>query len=109
MTSIPRINSTNVLSGIDADGRYTVHAGRKGQTYRVLPANPPSPMEIKGLREGLGLTQKEFAETIGVSPSTVSSWENGTKAPDGITSRLLDMMGRDSFISTKDTTGGDET
>ena len=41
--NIPNINSTNILSGIDADGCCTVHDGWKGQTYHVLLTNPPSP------------------------------------------------------------------
>ena len=71
--SIPRINSTNILTGIDTDGRYTVHAGRKGQTYHVLPANPPSLDKIKGLREKADISQREFADAIGVSVAVVSS------------------------------------
>ena len=94
----PRINSTNILSGIDTDGRYTVHAGRKGQTYHVLPANPLSPDEIKGLREKANLSQREFADAIGVSVSAVSSWENGKKVPDGLACRYLDMLERDGGL-----------
>ena len=90
----PRINSTNILSGIDTDGRYTVHAGRKGQIYHVLPANPPSPEQIKGLRESANFSQREFADAIGVSVSAVSSWENGKKVPDGLACRYLDMLER---------------
>ena len=94
----PRINSTNIMSGIDTDGRYTVHAGRKGQTYHVLPTNTPSPDEIKGLREKAELSQKEFADAIGVSVSAVSSWENGKKVPDGLACRYLDMLERDGGL-----------
>ncbi len=96
-----RVNSTNILSGIDTDGRYTVHAGRKGQTYHVLPTNPPSPGEIKGLREKANLSQKEFADAIGVSVSAVSSWENGRKVPDGLACRYLDMLERDGGLIGK--------
>ena len=41
-----RVNGANVLTGVDKDGRYAVHAGRKGETYHVLSVNPPSPEEI---------------------------------------------------------------
>ena len=37
---------------------------------------------IHALREGLGLTQKELAERIGVSDKTVSKWETGRGLPD---------------------------
>lgn len=45
------------------------------------------PDQIKELREGLGLTQQEFADRIGVAKQSVSSWENGVAEPS-ITSLL---------------------
>lgn len=37
---------------------------------------------IRKYREERGLTQKEFAELIGVSNSRVSNWEQGVNRPD---------------------------
>ena len=37
---------------------------------------------LKGLRGDLNLTQKEVAEKIGVSPDTISKWENGVTYPN---------------------------
>ncbi len=42
---------------------------------------PPSPGYIIALREALGMTQKEFAERIGVDKMTVSRWERGALRP----------------------------
>lgn len=42
---------------------------------------PPSPGYVTALREGLGLTQKEFGEGVGVDKMTVSRWERGTLRP----------------------------
>ena len=100
--NILRLNSTNILSGADNDGWYTVHAGRKGQSYRILPANPPEPEEITALRESLGMKKGEFAEALGVSAAAVSAWENGKKRPDGIASRLLDMIRMDGSLIRRD-------
>lgn len=36
---------------------------------------------IKSLRAKLGVTQKEFAELVGVSVNTVQNWESGGKIP----------------------------
>ncbi len=41
----------------------------------------PSPGFITSLREGLGMTQAEFGERIGVDKMTVSRWERGTLRP----------------------------
>lgn len=99
--NILRLNSTNIRSGADDDGWYTVSAGRKGQAYRVLPANPPKPGEIKELREKAHLSQREFADAIGVSASSVSSWEKGDKTPNGLVCRYLDMLERDGGLAGK--------
>ena len=40
-------------------------------------------MNIKELRQKLGLTQVEFAELLGTTQMTISTWENG-KCPDYI-------------------------
>jgi putative zinc finger/helix-turn-helix YgiT family protein len=37
------------------------------------------PSEITEERESLGLTQKTFAEMLGVAPATVSRWESGAQ------------------------------
>jgi DNA-binding XRE family transcriptional regulator len=36
---------------------------------------------LRRARDEAGLTQVELAEALGVSPSTVSRWENGKGAP----------------------------
>jgi len=38
-----------------------------------------TPFEIKKLRDGLVLTQKELAYQLGVSIDTVKSWESGRR------------------------------
>ncbi len=37
--------------------------------------------KLHSLRVSLGITEKEFANILGVSVSVVSSWENGKKIP----------------------------
>ena len=38
-------------------------------------------LQIKGLRDDLGLKQVELAKKIGVSPRTLASWETGERNP----------------------------
>ena len=33
---------------------------------------------LKGIRQGMNLTQQEFAERLGVRKNTISQWESGT-------------------------------
>jgi len=54
-----------------------------------------APMEIRQGREKLGLTQKQFANLLGVGEATVSRWEIGAQ----IQQRAMDRFLRVSFAS----------
>jgi transcriptional regulator with XRE-family HTH domain len=38
-------------------------------------------MDVRGIREALGLSRAEFAEKVGVTVSAVESWEYGRRNP----------------------------
>jgi transcriptional regulator with XRE-family HTH domain len=48
-------------------------------------------VDVKTLREGLGWTQEQLAEYLGLDRSSVSRIENGQK-PAGPTRRLLEQL-----------------
>lgn len=39
-------------------------------------------IDVKAIREKLGISQEEFAKVLGVSSRTVQNWERGKKIPD---------------------------
>ena len=41
------------------------------------------------LRGSLGMTQVEFAGTLGVAPTTVSRWETGRQIPSHLARKML--------------------
>jgi DNA-binding XRE family transcriptional regulator len=47
---------------------------------------------IKELRLSNRMTQKEFAEKVGVSCQTISAWENETKLPSISNCRKIEKM-----------------
>ena len=47
------------------------------------------PADIRGIREGLGKSQTEFAMMIGVSVATLRNWEQGRRVPEGPAQALL--------------------
>ena len=46
---------------------------------------------VQALRRKIGLSQADFAKVLGVSKTTVSHWEQGTRKPDGASARLLQI------------------
>lgn len=54
-----------------------------------------APVQIKAIREKLGQSQSEFAFMIGVSPSTLRNWEQGTRHPAGPAIALLRVAQKD--------------
>lgn len=44
-----------------------------------MPLSDLTPAQIKALREGMHLSQVEFAERVGVSERTVQNWEAGAR------------------------------
>lgn len=49
-------------------------------------------VDVKALRERLGLTQNEFSRMIGVSIKTLQNWEQGRREPEGPAKALLRVV-----------------
>ena len=65
---------------------------------------------IRGIRNRLGQTQDEFAESIGVADgSTVSAWENGEVQPDYGTLAKIAAMGLVDVLVFSDTSPDEQT
>lgn len=48
--------------------------------------------EIAKIRKGLEMTQKEFAEALGVSALTVSQWETGYRRASSLATKAIEML-----------------
>ena len=44
------------------------------------------------------MTQRLFAEALGVSIKTVEAWESGINSPSGTASRLLELLSQDDTL-----------
>ena len=65
------------------------------RTVEVLNVEPLAefPKErIKEIRKKNNLTQRTFAEVLGVSPKAVESWETGLRQPTGTARRLFQII-----------------
>lgn len=66
---------------------------------RYITANGISAMQLKEKRKDLGLTQREFAELIGVSKPTIERWETSDQPIKGPVVPLLHLITRDDVES----------
>ena len=72
------------------------------------PDNPPlteqelerlkPPIQVKAIREQLGMTQRQFASAYHLSLSTVRDWEQGRYLPDQAARTLLKLIAREPQI-----------
>jgi DNA-binding transcriptional regulator YiaG len=71
---------------------------RPAQTRR--PPAPqheePAPLDLKALRQRLGLTQAAFAERYGLVLGSLRNWEQGLRRPSGPVRLLLRIIAQDS-------------
>jgi len=61
----------------------------------ITPLRSYSASEIKAIRTQHSMTQRLFAEALGVSVKTVESWEAGINRPSGSSCRILEMLEKD--------------
>ncbi len=60
-------------------------------------------MNLKNIREGLGLTQAALAEKLGVSPVSVCRYESGDREPE--TLELLQRIAAELGVSVDELLG----
>lgn len=54
-----------------------------------------STINVREIRQNVGMTQTEFAQTFGFSVGTLRYWENGLRAPTGSALVLLNVMAKE--------------
>ena len=65
------------------------HASGQRSTATV---HVPRPIDVKAIRKQVGMTQREFAATFGMSVSTLQHWERGDRMPQGPARMLLRLI-----------------
>ena len=54
-----------------------------------------TPVDVKGIRTKIGMTQNEFASAFGISVSTLRHWERGDRTPQGPALVLLNVVAKE--------------
>jgi len=70
---------------------------RAGETFRALGIaaewrSAPESVDVKAIRERLGLTQAAFAARFGLELDSIRNWEQGRYTPDPIARTLLKVI-----------------
>lgn len=52
-------------------------------------------IDVKKIREGMNLSQSQFAELLGISLGTIRNWEQGRRSPAGAARVLLSVAEND--------------
>jgi putative transcriptional regulator len=87
--------------GERTDARVT----RAKVTVRKVDVVPPPEyrdIDIRLVRERLGLSQAVFARLLGASASTVRAWERGARQPSDMARRLIELAERDPGVFAED-------
>lgn len=63
-------------------------------------------LDVRGIRAGTGLSQADFARSVGVDEATLRGWELGQQRPEGNARVLLTMIAKDPQIAHR-AMGGD--
>ena len=55
-----------------------------------------SPVDVKNIRNKVGMSQNEFASSFGISVSTLRHWERGDRSPQGPALVLLNVVAKET-------------
>ena len=64
----------------------------------IKPVAEYSKEDIKNIRINLNLSQRTFADVLGVSQRTVEAWESGANSPAGSSSRIIEWLEKDNSL-----------
>ena len=68
----------------------------KVEPSRFYPAR--ADVDVKGIRQGLGLSQTQFARRFGFSAGAVRGWEQGLRQPEAAARILLLVIARNPGV-----------
>lgn len=83
-------------------GSSILASARQALAYATGEADPslygvhvPTTLDVRSIRQKLGLSQEAFARHFGVNPRTVQDWEQGRRQPSGPARALLVVIDRE--------------
>ena len=71
------------------------HAKGGSNGTRARHVRVPDSIDVRAIREKLGVSQQEFAIRFGFSLASLRNWEQGRRFPDGPARTLLKVIDAD--------------
>ena len=68
------------------------HAGGNASVARLRVVRVPEHVDVRAIRQRLGMSQGEFARRFGFSVDSLQNWEQGRRFPDGYARVLLRVI-----------------
>jgi putative transcriptional regulator len=79
----------DLLSSVSEAGEILNGERKPSRTFTVDASS------VREIREGLALSQRQFASIVHVSVKTLRNWEQGVRTPDGAAAALLTAIRND--------------
>lgn len=83
------MSGRKILEGLE---ELAAHARGADVPVRETKVAAPDDVDVKAIRERLGLTQLQFAARFGFSPGSIRNWEQAHRRPDGPARTLLKVI-----------------
>ncbi len=94
-----RSSSRNSLGGTLVQGMLEATAHLKGEVnLRETSYHIPDRVDVRLLREHLGLSQSQFAIRYGFNPRTLQEWEQGRTQPDTAVRAYLTLIAKEPEV-----------
>ncbi len=79
----------SIIEGLEDAIAYAKGDESRGRRHRF------STVDVKAVREKLGMSQDQFSEVFGISAGTLRGWEQGRRLPEGPARVLLQVIDRE--------------
>lgn len=86
-------------------GKRLIESAQQALDFAKGTANPeqyrvhiPQEIDVRHIRESLGMSQREFADYFGFSVRTLQEWEQGRSVPRGVARNFLILLQREPEI-----------
>ena len=84
----------SMKQGLEEALNYADGSSKGARTHKIeVPT-----VDVAAIRKGTGLSQSEFARSIGVAKGTLLNWEQGRRQPTGPAQVLLALIARKPSI-----------